>query len=194
MPFPSAVTDPIEIFLKHRAQLVEFENKEHDFYQRPAIISKVYELRKNGDMYSMISNEQPVGSPADGTYLYVIPSTTPYKVLCAKMGVVDGHTSLTREYVSLEYLDSHPAYQKLTFSLDKDYEHAYIMGRVHYAGEMLFHNGRLQEWNNHSGHFRPSYELRRSNMLPYTLEMFPQEKFTTGKIKMRPIDIKEMQM
>lgn len=152
MLLPKAQIDRIESVLKHRVQIVDILVK-HLLYQKPALDSQIYELRKHGSRYFLFNRVLTSMSSPDGIYIFVIRSWEPGKVYCAPIDSVGGHTSMTR-YTPL------------------------VIGSVHFAGELQFENGYLTRWTNGSGHYQPEAVLVKTNLLPHVSLMLPETLFT----------------
>ncbi|MDD2058307.1 hypothetical protein N5D52_04765 [Pseudomonas sp. GD03860] len=150
MPFNPEVVRQVDSVLRHRSQIVQILVK-HDLYQAPASEIDIHELRKHGDRYFIHSPLLGKMKSADGVYIFVIRSWEPWRIVCAKIGSVGGHTSLSREHRNGRQ----------------------FVGSVHFAGEMIFERGHLIAWNNGSGHYRPESNLERTNVLPYINHMLP---------------------
>lgn len=145
-------TGGIESVLKHRTQLVEILVK-HIAYQKIALDSQIYELRKHGPRYFLFNSVLTSMCSPDGVYIFVIRSWEPGVIYCAPINSIGGHTSMTR------YTPS-------------------VIGSVHFAGELQFENGYLRRWTNGSGHYQPQAELARTNLLPHVSLMLPYNLFT----------------
>ncbi|ECJ3620562.1 hypothetical protein PY32_20590 [Salmonella enterica subsp. enterica serovar Newport] len=156
----------IESVLKHRIQLVEIVVK-HTTYQKTALDSQIYELRKHGPRYFLFNHElKSIFSP-NGVYIFVIRSWEPGVIYCAPINSIGGHTSMTR------YTPS-------------------VIGSVHFAGELLFENGYLKRWTNGSGHYQPEAELARTNLLPHVSLMLPDNLFTPTQAPGRGLGYKNL--
>lgn len=141
----------IESVLKHRTQLVEILVK-HTAYQRTALDSQIYELRKHGPRYFLFNRVLTRMCSPDGVYIFVIRSREPGIIYCAPINSIGGHTSMTR------YTPS-------------------VIGSVNFAGELQFENGHLKCWTNGSGHYQPEAALARTNLLPHVSLMLPDNLF-----------------
>lgn len=164
--FSDSITIPVRDVLHKKSKLKLFSNTS-DVPQQQGTPENIGELSKNGDIYHVIYNSQSIVKIPDMGYIYIVPASTPWKILCARMSAVQGHTSLGRENISIG-----------------EGKYKTIIGDVYYAGEMSFTNGVLDEWNNHSGHYKPQAELAGVNFLPHIQKMLPFELFTTRRISM----------
>lgn len=91
---------------------------------------------------------------ANGVYIFVILCNEEYTVFCMKPERRCGHISISK---------------------GKD---------IYYAGEIFFNLGKIEYWNNASGHYCPLAEINRSNIHPELRSILPInlfKKFTTGK-------------
>jgi hypothetical protein len=151
MPFSPAITNPIDLLLQKRSKIVEILIK-HNKHQDPAPGVSICVLRKLGYRYCVFNQSVNRIELAHGFYLYVIRSWEPWRIVCAKLGSVGGHTSLNRD------------------------EQGHLSS-VHFAGELDFVHGKLQSWNNGSGHYLPNAALHSTNLLPHIALMLPTELF-----------------
>lgn len=156
MKLKEVSTVGIESVLKHRNQLVEIFVK-HTAYQRNALDSQIYELRKHGSRYFLYNRVLTSMCSPNGLYIFVIRSWEPGVIYCAPMNSIGGHTSLTR------YTPS-------------------TIGSVYFAGELQFENGYLKCWTNGSGHYQPEAALARTNLLPHVSLMLPYKLFTPTSV------------
>lgn len=127
-------------------------------YQLPAAPRAIFELRKNGPRYYLVSNETGVSTSAHGVYLYIILATDPGRIWC-------GATDKT----AISNLKPHLSIIGHT-SLSKRHD-------VLFAGELHFSKGHLISWSNESGHYRPPAQLRYSNLLPVVRLLLPNDLF-----------------
>ncbi|WP_434007050.1 RHS repeat domain-containing protein [Pseudomonas corrugata] len=128
--------------------------------QTEAKPTQIFELqRESKDRYYFLPtapDAKEVPSPK-GSFLYVIRADDPGRVYAgAPMGsptaeerfMVQGHTSLSRREDAL------------------------------YAGHVtLDEEGRLESWNNGSGHYLPPFALHKTNLLPAVQRLLPSELF-----------------
>lgn len=117
---------------------------------------KVYCLEKAGENYNLRRLDDDSLSSPEGHYIFIIPFSAPYTVLCAQLtpGAPEQGRRQEREGHTSFYGDS----------------------PVYFAGIMKFTDGRLVTWNNASGHFVPPAE-RRYNLLPHVKLMLPEALF-----------------
>lgn len=57
-----------------------------------------------------------------------------------------------------------------------------VIGRVYFAGKLLFENRYLKRWTNGSGHYQPEAALARTNLLPHVSLMLPYNLFTPTSV------------
>jgi hypothetical protein len=156
MPFSLDKTEGIRAVIKQRIESIEIGVK-HDLYQAPASESQIYELRKHGSRYFVYNNVFNRMHTPHGVYIFVIRTWEPGKIYCAPIGGIGGHTSMTRDG-------------------------RVNVGRVLFAGELLFQYGRLICWNNGSGHYRPEAALVERNLLPFVSLILPKHLFKPTNI------------
>ncbi|HBA9837911.1 TPA: hypothetical protein J1487_004916 [Escherichia coli] len=156
MPLGPDKKKRIEDVIKKRTEAIEIGVK-HDLYQTPASENQIYELRKHGERYFVYNRVSNTMHTPHGVYIFVIRTWEPGKVYCAPIGKIGGHTSMTR---------------------DKSLN----VGRVFFAGELLFQNGGLICWNNGSGHYRPEAVLAQKNLLPFVSLILPKHLFKPTNI------------
>jgi len=103
---------------------------------------EIYELQMLDHlMLFNVYSGLPKKPEEDSHYLFVIPVEDP-RIYCMKEphNNIKGHTSI-------------PA--ALSLRLE-----------VYYAGRILFRNGEIAKWTNHSGHYQPETALYQNNLLP----------------------------
>ena len=128
--------------------------------QRPADPWQIFELRKNGNTYTLaptVPNATLV-PPADGLFLYVVRADDPGRIY---VGVPYGQVAIDDQRIAIQ-------------------GHTSLTGRadVLYAGEFILEQGRLKSWGNASGHYRPAAAQRHTNLLPVIQAMLPEASFT----------------
>ncbi len=130
----------------------------HGTYQAPALDAQKYRLGQSAAGYVLV-NEQDQSKVVipDGDYLFVIPHDAPDVIVCAKVGSVVGHTSLTRRPDDPQRIPG-----------------------VYYAGELKFDKGHLRMWTNGSGHYKPPSELHVSNLSATAKRLLPGSAFKEG--------------
>ncbi|ANY15126.1 C80 family cysteine peptidase [Bordetella pseudohinzii] len=129
--------------------------------QAPAEPDQVFQLEQAEDLTYRLRPRAGSALPApapDGAFLFVVPTDAPDCVLCgASRGSraalqdpqlgIDGHTSISQRKPVL------------------------------YAGTFTLDAGRLQSWNNDSGHYLPPAALRQRNFSPRLWRLLPEERF-----------------
>ncbi|WP_050465652.1 hypothetical protein [Herbaspirillum autotrophicum] len=127
---------------------------------------QVLELQKNeGNIYSFLQKDTSayIQPAVDGRFLYTILAGDPDRIF---VGAPKGSHSANEATFGIQ------GHTSITYSRD-----------VLYAGELLFRNGKLAQWNNDSGHYRPAAELRHTNLRPALQRILPEHLFTRSRIR-----------
>ena len=136
-------------------------------HQEPAGFNQILQLHKDGKNYYTRPYDAMNDHVPDGNFVFVIMHNAPCQVFCGNKRRIDGHTSL-----------SFP----LSFSASDHMD----FGKVLFAGELGFVNGKLTSWNNGSGHYQPDPELAKDNLLPWVRVLLPFEQYqpttTRGRV------------
>lgn len=120
--------------------------------QREAGVDEMHILHLNNGIYTLESKESPpkISTPS-GDYEFVILSTNPFEVVCARTrNFVEfgfGHTSITKK------------------------------APVIFAGAASFSQGRLTKWNNRSGHYKLAADAAHTQLLPWASRLLPMSKY-----------------
>lgn len=128
--------------------------------QQPAAPWQVFALQKdNSDNYSLQQKSTTafIQPPLDGVFLYTILADDPERIY---VGAPSGSVNVDGATFGIQ------GHTSITTRRD-----------VLYAGELLFRNGRLEQWNNGSGHYKPDRELRHTNLTPMLKRLLPERLF-----------------
>ncbi|EBZ0493816.1 hypothetical protein D6445_24330, partial [Salmonella enterica subsp. enterica serovar Infantis] len=159
-----ASVDPaLNTLLENNRRRVPIKSHFHR-YQSPAqdsLMSSLELSTEESGLYSMRNLVTGDVSTPDGTYLFVNRVDEPGIVRMAAPETIDGHTSMTQ----LADFVAQGRYQPVD---------------VYYAGEIIFDHGKLIQWTNGSGHYRPPEELSYCNPIPWVRRLLPVSKFTSG--------------
>ncbi|ECE0486495.1 RHS repeat-associated core domain-containing protein [Salmonella enterica subsp. enterica] len=162
-----ASVDPaLNTLLENNRRRVPIESHTQ-FYQSPAqdsLMSSLELSTEESGSYSMRNLSTGELSTPDGTYLFVNRVDEPGIVRMADPETIDGHTSMTQLADSV----AQGRYQPVD---------------VYYAGEIVFDHGKLIQWTNGSGHYRPAEELSYCNPIPWVRRLLPVSKFTSGRAR-----------
>lgn len=130
--------------------------------QAPARQDQIFTLQRltPGTLSLVTLQGNAVTMPPNGRFIFVILMTDPTQIRCAR-----GHDPLN-EYMSSGAVDAVEGHTSLSGGL-----------QVLYAGDMLINNGILVSWSNNSGHYQPTPQARRTNLLPHIQLLLPEHLF-----------------
>ncbi|WP_124379056.1 hypothetical protein [Pseudomonas synxantha] len=135
-----------------KARIAPLPNKR---VQQPAPPGALLTIEKQGALFCARHRVTNAVEPADGPYLFIVPTDEPGILLAARnephnsvfpTETVEGHTSLSNGLP------------------------------VYFAGTARFEQGRLRYWSNDSGHYLPPGHSRHA-LLPYLGKLLSDELF-----------------
>ncbi|EJN08024.1 hypothetical protein [Herbaspirillum sp. YR522] len=131
----------------------------YDQPQAPADPWAIFELRKNGNRYSLVPTVEgaTLVPRADGLFIYVVRADDPGRIY---VGVPYGRVAIDDARLAIQ------GHTSLTQRAD-----------VLYAGDFHLRQGRLEFWTNGSGHYRPAADRRQANLLPVVRTLLPEASF-----------------
>ncbi|UYM18215.1 hypothetical protein [Endozoicomonas euniceicola] len=166
----------LSAIFERRLQVKELPNHyPHAFLcAKPAESCYIFELLKTENFY-FLQRQSPdpktgniiINSPT-ANFDFVILIERPLQVFCVPLPIHDDRDDPRRPKPSPEILE-----------VPRTGGHTSISGlsSVLYAGGLRLENGRLIYWTNHSGHYRPSYQIHKTNISPVVNLLLPKKKF-----------------
>jgi hypothetical protein len=132
--------------------------------QKPAEENQIFQLHLQSDRYFFTAALPGcMAPPPNGKFIFAILFRDPSRMYCG----IPFQLARGDEYAGVGNDGGIVGHSSLTGGKD-----------VLYAGEILLEHGRLVEWTNGSGHYKPLASLRSLNFLPMIRRMLPASLFT----------------